>query len=496
MSDEAAPVVIDLRDVAARVRRRLFVVALGLIAGGAAAAGIIAFVTPRFDGHALMLIRTSASDPMSMVKDRMGALSELLPSNVGLGSATADELATELSLLQSRAVLAVVVDSLRLAVIPRAPERVPPSTLVDSLTYTARFTPIKLALAAGKNALPQGVVWMRHAADVKLVDREDAIDDLAERLSVRKPGGDAIEITYRARDSVTAAQVPNLLAAVYMVRRKTVDRGLNQRRLEFLAAKADSVRDDLRRSADVAAGVAQQAGAGSSPDIAARALAEEAGVLEARLSELRAGEGALDSLVNAVQNRHVDPRLLAGFPDLLRSPALNDLVAEIAKVETDRTMLLATRPATSPQAIALARARDSLIAQLQPIAAAYRQSMARQQSSMQRDLDVLHTQIDKLPRAAAAVAKEQAEMTRLAAMNAGMGAQVLSARLAALAEGGDVRVIDDAVSPRRVTFPRPLPTIALCLAAGLAAGVFFALLGAPPAAVTGSRPRPQPEPAV
>jgi len=60
-----------------------------------------------------------------------------------------------------------------------------------------------------------------------------------------------------------------------------------------------------------------------------------------------------------------------------------------------------------------------------------------------------------------------------------MGAQVLTARLAALAEGGDVRVIDEAVSPRRVTFPRPLPTIAMGLVGGAIAGFVIALLGVP-----------------
>ncbi|HEX3865994.1 MAG TPA: hypothetical protein VHV78_04545, partial [Gemmatimonadaceae bacterium] len=89
-----------------------------------------------------------------------------------------------------------------------------------------------------------------------------------------------------------------------------------------------------------------------------------------------------------------------------------------------------------------------------------------------------------------AVAKEQAEVTRLAALNAGMGAQVLTARLAALAEGGDVRVIDRAVSPRRVAFPRPLPTFAIGVAAGLTVGLFFALIGAPATTVVAVQSSP------
>ena len=112
-----------------------------------------------------------------------------------------------------------------------------------------------------------------------------------------------------------------------------------------------------------------------------------------------------------------------------------------------------------------------------------------QRTSIDRDLDRLKAQLSRLPAAAAAVAKEQAEVTRLAAMNAGMGAQVLTARLAALAEGGDVRVIDEAIAPRRVTFPRPLITVGVCVAAGILAGFFIALLGAasPPAVVTTQR---------
>jgi uncharacterized protein involved in exopolysaccharide biosynthesis len=478
MTAEAVPFVIDLREVASTLRRRALAVVVGLAAGGITAAGILLFVTPRFDGHAMMLIRTSP-DPTSMVKDKLGALSELMPSSLDLGGGAEEELATELALLQSRAVIGAVVDSLRLEVVPRNPDRVPATTIVDSVRPLDRFKPLKTAVVAGVNHLPEATIWAKRGGDIKLLDREDAIDDVVERLTVRRTGGGAVQIDFRARDSVTAERVPNLVAAVYMFRRKTVDRGLNQRRLEFLSAKADSVRSDLRHSADVLADVATRAGSGATPDIAGRALAEETGALEATLSEIRASEAALDSLVMVAPGRSFDPRRLAGVPDLVHSPAVNDLVAQIAKVETDRTVLLATRPESSPQVTALSRARDSLAAQLMPLATSYRQSLARQRHSIERDLDGLHAQLARLPGQSAAVAKEQAEVARLSAMNVGMGAQVLTARLAALAEGGDVRLIDEAVTPRRVTFPRPLPTIAICLAAGAVVGLAIALFGIP-----------------
>jgi tyrosine-protein kinase Etk/Wzc len=474
MTGEAVPLVIDLGSVAATVRRRALVVAGGVAAGLLAAVGVLLLVPPRFGGHALVLVRTSSSDPSALVKSRLGPIGELLPSSLGGGAD--QELATELSLLQSRAVLGTVVDSLRLEVVPKDPSRVAPATLVDSVRVTRRFKPQNVALVRGPNSLPFGTVWARTSAKVKLIDREDAIDELIARLDVKKSGGDAVAVNYVGRDSVTAAAVPNLAAAIYMVRRRTVDRGLNQRRLEFLAAKADSVRKDLRSSADVLASVAQENQTGTAPDIAARALADETGSLEARMSELRGSAAALDSLIAAVQTKRMDPRWLAGFPELLRSPALNDLISQIARVETERTVMLSRAAETAPSVIALAQARDSLVAQVLPIAISYRMSLGRQIASASADLQRLHAEIGRLPRQTAAVAKEQAEVTRLAQMNAGMGAQVLEARLAAMLEGGDVRVIDDAVSPRRPTFPRPLPTLAMGVLGGLLVGVALALL--------------------
>lgn len=481
MNASSTSVTLDLGEVAAAVRRRWKWIAGGALGGLVLAAVVLFVATPRFDGRAMILVRTQAPDPSSLIRGRMGPLAELMPT---LGGAGEEAIATELALLSSRAVLGAVVDSLRLQVIPRSPDRVPPAAVVDSLVSDVRFAPKKVELRAGANTLPQGTIWAKRPAKVKVLDREDAIDELAERITVKRSAGDAIEIMYRARDSATAAAVPNLVSAVYMARRRTVDRGLNQRRLEFLTAKADSVRLDLRSSADVLASVAQLNATGADPEIAARALAEKAGELEARLYEVRSTEQALDSLLAAVRARRVDPRSLAGFPDLLRSPALNDLISQIARVETERTILLGRAPETSPQVMAMAAARDSLIAQVYPIAATYRNSLARQRVQGARDLAAVREQMNRLPRQAAEFAKEQAEVTRLAQMNAGMGAQVLEARLAALVEGGDVRMIDEAVPPRRVTFPRPLPTLAMGLGAGLVLGLVVAVLGIPTAART------------
>ncbi|HEY0994977.1 MAG TPA: hypothetical protein VGD77_03200 [Gemmatimonadaceae bacterium] len=467
-----APVVLDVGAALAILRRRqrwvLVTAALGLAMGLA----VLLLAPSRFSGRTLLLIRT-APDATSLVARRAsGGLAGLLPG--GLGGSD-EELATELTLLSSRSVVGAVVDSLRLQAIP-ARDHVQPREIVDSLRLPGRFRPVSVTLAPGKNAVAGGVVWARQEAKVKLVDREDAIDAVQERLSVVRAGGDAVELRYAARDSLTAAQVPNLAAEVYIVRRRTVDRGLNQRRLEFLAAKDDSVRLELQRSASALAGAQERSGGGADPQDAGKALAERLSLLDQRISEIRAGERALDSLLEGARSGRVDARAIAGFPDLLRSPAVNDIVSQVARLDMERTVALSRSAPGAPQVQALARARDSAVAQLLPIASTYRSSLARQRLSLERDRDELRRQIGRMPRQGVGVLQERAELERLAQLNMGMGAQVLEARLAALLEGGDVRLVDPAVPPRRVTFPRPLPTLAAGLLGGLLLGVLLAFL--------------------
>jgi uncharacterized protein involved in exopolysaccharide biosynthesis len=470
---EPVPFVLDLEAVAVSLKTRARAIAIGTLLGAATGAAIVAFVPPRFDGRAMLLIRTTSIDPLSAATSKMGPLAELIPG--ALGGNTDADLSTELALLESRATLGTVVDSLRMQVVPASPGRVPAASIVDSLRLNGRFKPSKVSLTPGRQTVPLGSIWASRPAKVKLLDREDAIDQLDERLNVRRIAGNAVEITYAARDSVSAAQVPNLVANIYMARRLTVDRGLNQRRLEFLNAKADSIRGDLRSSADVLAATSQRSGVSAAPEIGARALADESTALESRLAEIRATERALDSLLKS--GSQFDVRSIAGFPDLLRSPAINEILSQMAKVNTERTVLLARVPENHPQAVAYARAADSLAALMTPIATSYRNSIGQQRASLERDLQRVGNALFRFPVASSAVLKDQAEVERLAAINLGMGAQVMEARLAAMLEGGDVRVVDAAVSPRKVSFPRPTLTLATFTFLGLLAGVAYALLG-------------------
>ena len=469
------PLETDVGTIVAEIAHGWKRIVAGVVTGVVIAAAIVLFVPARFDARALVLVRTQDTGA-SAIAGKLGALAQFAPG--GLGGALKDELETELAILQSRAVAGTVVDSLRLQIRIKSPEHAPSVALVDSLQLPNRFKPEAVTLVPGLNTVPQGKIWLKRDAPTvraRLMDREDAIDWVGENFEARKQGGDVVRVSFRARDSVTSAAVPNLAIATYLGRRKTVDRGLNQRRLEFLAAKSDSVDRDLKVAAGALRG-AQDAGGIPSLEPAARALLDQQVTLETAVGQLRGEQGAMDSLLAEASRPGADARRLAAFPSLLKSPAVNDLVSQLSRLETQRSALEATYASSSAPVRAVVQARDSLVAQLLPMARTYAQSMARQRATMEQDLSRVRARVKTLPAAAQGIVVAEARLKRLATLDAGMGAQVLDARLAALTEGGEVRLIDAAVAPRKVAFPKPLLTFALGALVGLLAGVTATLL--------------------
>lgn len=446
---------LDLAEVGDALRRGFRGIVIGGLVGVVAAVLVILFAPARFDGRALLLVRTQQLSAGTLMREQFGALAPLAGDALGLGSG-GDAIKTELALLQSRSLLGDVVDSLRLQV--RAGRR-PPVLLEVDVPRDERFKPRKISLADGSRA--------------KLVDREDAIDDLEDRLGVKVSGGDAIEISYRSRDSLSAAAVPNLVAARYLARRKTVDRGLNQRRVEFLEAQVDSVAQALREAVDAARRVGQ-GGAGLAAESAERAELEQRVAMQLQLVQARGELQALDALLSDLSSG--ESQRLAGFPSLLKSPAVNELVAELARRETERTVLLARVTERDPEAIALDSAITRLRAQLRPLADTYASALRAQVAELSTQVEASEARSRALPAAAASLYLAQGEVERLAKLNLALAAQLLEARLAALAEGGDVRLVDAAVAPRRVSFPRKATTLATGLVAGLVLGLFVALL--------------------
>ena len=440
---------LEIGDLVRALRRagpRLALMAgLGVLGG----IGFTRIVPARFDGELMLLVRTPP-DPSSLMTERLGPLAGLAG-----GAADPTDLVTEIELLRSRSLVGDVVDSLGLQ---RSAGRRALGTVPAVPLPSGRFRPRRVTV---------------DGARVRIVDREDAIDEALDRFTVTRLGGDVLALRFRARDSLTAAAFPNLVARRYLARRSTVDRGLNQRDYEFAVAKADSSRQALRRSLATLRRLQQRQGL---LDVQAvgRAEAEQAASLQAELATVQGERVALDSLLRDVRTGG-DARVLAGFPAFLKSPAVNEVVAEMSRLQTERTRLLVAQRDSTPMVRAVVAARDSLAAQLIPLASTYAASLERQQGTLLASLASQVQSRGSLAAAGERIFYAQLEVERMAATVLALEKRVLEARLAAAKEGGDVRVIDPAVPPRTVAFPKPPVAALIGALLGLALGVLWAL---------------------
>lgn len=440
-----------LQETVRRLWRRPGWVVGGALGGALLGAALLWVIPARFPGRSMVFVRTAAN-PSALMRSQLGVLGDL---GAGALAPTGGELKTEIALLESRALLGEVVDSLRLQY--RA-GREHWSIGIDTLRPPAgRFRPRK-ALIAGRR--------------VRLVDREDAITDLAKRVQIEQIGGDMLAVQVSAADSLLSAAIPNLLIARYIDRRRVVDRGTNRERVIFLRAQADSVRTALEAGTAKVRASQERSGV-LAVEVTAPALEEARQVSEARLTTLRAEAEALDGLLASLDDG--DPRRVAGNPSFVKSPALNQLVVQLAELEVERQRLLATLTPSAPLVQSTDSAIVGLRSQLVPMARTYSEGLAGQIAVESDRVASLQRSLASVPRAGETLQREQAEVEVLGKMLTAVSTQLLEARLLAIDEGGVVRVIDVAVPPRKPSFPAPVWTILLGMVLGLGLGVFVAI---------------------
>ncbi len=487
---------IDVADVARTIRRGWRALIICTMVGVLTALAVLVFAPPKYSASSSLVMRMGSDPSTSLISKLAGGLGDAAS---GVLSSTKSATETEMEILSSRAVVGPVVDSLRLQARITKPRGVPPARLIQSLSARGSFKRRKyhfertgaayrfdgpdgagVATPGAPANLPVGSITLRgsdlpNEFDLELRDREDAITRFEKHLSVDKAGGEVVRVTYRGDDSLSAASAANGLVAVYLARRTTTDRGVNQHRVEFLAAKADSAARELLVAGRELRRQQERSGV-LDPEIVGKIELEQASKLRTGLADLQMEEGALTQLISRVASGSIQPRELAAYPTFLKSPAINELITQLVQVETDRYKALETRTEKDPEVLALTASAKHIEDQLLPMAQSYSASIARQRADAQRQVDGLQSQIAGLPAAAESGLKLQRDVLRLNQVYAAVEGQLVAARLAAISEGGDVHVLDEAVAPKEPSFPRPITTMGVGLAAGVFSGVVVALL--------------------
>lgn len=493
----------DVGDLLREVVRNWRAVFGGTLLGLAVAAALVIFVPPRYGASTTVLVR-NANDPAGSLLSRIGVAGDLAGAVGGgaLGNALKSPLETELQLIKTRDVLGQVVDSLGLQARVLSPRGVPSRALVVPVPHPGSFRRVEFAFTrsvggeyevsgAGvtRRVGPGGTVTLPKVGPVTLVagplppafvlqfeDREDAITRTDDRLGVEKKGGELAELAFAGPDSITAAAVPNAIAGTYLQRRRTVDRSLNQRRYEFLAAQVDSVQAQLG-PAEESLRRQQEASGVFDPELSGRSGAEAVQELRKELVPAEAERQSVRQLLGRVAAGTLNARQIAAFPAFLKSPAINTIISQIATLETERTRLLERRTPRDPEVVAISQSIRDLEQQLEPLGRSYAVALDRQTDELRRQESQLQEQLAALPRKAEGNLRRQRDVRRLTQTLLGLQAQLIDVRLAAVAEGGQVRLVDAAAPPKKIRFPRPLPTFAIAALLGLLGGLVWAAAG-------------------
>lgn len=503
MERVAAPTteVIDLADIFRSIRNRWKLVLAVTVLGALVATAIIVWGTVRFAGVTTVVLRTGGNSGGS--SSLAAALGSLAEAGTGGISGLKSGVETEVEILQSRMIGGEVVDSLGLQAQVLSPRAFPAAHAVVDMDLPGsfrevsyRFTEVPgttprqfrfrskldsdsgIAVVGLPARLRMGTLTLAGTAPakeftLKLRDREDAITRLGQNISVGKPKSEIARLDYTADDSLLAAQVPNLLLERYLDRRRGVDRGANQRRAEFLAAKVDSV--GLALAAAEAALRAEREGTGViDPLTMGRVELENANRLRNQLTDLQVQEGALKRLLDEVSTGKATPRSLASYPPYIGSGAIGGIVSNLIAVETERQGALQIVTEADIGVRNLTERARALEAQLLPLAQSTLSSISSEKNSLQQRLDATQRAVIGLPRAAEAYGRLERGIIDRAKIYALLQAQLVDARLAAITEGGEVRGLDQATTPKFRKFPKKKVTLAAGLGGGLMLGLFLA----------------------
>lgn len=360
---------IDLADIFRSIRNGWRIILGVTVVTTAIGIAILLYFPPSYSGKASVVLKTgNNSGPGGGLAAALGSLTEMSSAAGGGGalSGLKSGIDTEVEILNSRALARAVVDSLDLQAAITKPAGTPiPVVLSDvdiegsfkKKLYTFEPVPGKAgsyrfsapgdsgeATTGVPTRLAIGTMTLAPTAPkdgfkITFRDVEDATTRLNDRFKIQKPKSEVAHMEYRGDDSVSAAAVPNLLINFYMDRRKGVDRGTNQRRAEFLAAKVDSVGKALS-AAERALRLERESSGLIDPELVGRVAYENENRLRASLIELQVQEGALRQLVADVKSGTATPRQLASYPPYLGAGPVSNIVSTLIGVETERLSLL------------------------------------------------------------------------------------------------------------------------------------------------------------
>jgi capsular exopolysaccharide synthesis family protein len=473
------------------VRNRLLILACTIVVTGAVGWYTIR-QTPSFDASTTIRIQ-----------DREPNLPDIYRT-ISSGVA-GSEIATEMLVLESRALKEDAAALLGLQLYLIDPTRVARETLLDHIAVTpnapqnqyrlerrpdGRFAifiadstrQVTVSEAGGAVRLPGVSFDLRPDAshyqqlEIGIQSPDDAVDRLAS-ISVSQPQHDAniVSLSYSDPDSLIVREVPNLIASRYLARRQSVQSAEASGTAQFLHEQLGRVSSEL-----------------SEAEQAFRSFREREQVLDptvetssgvARLITKEAERGSLEAERQALSKSLADIdkgstapgspspyRRLIGLPFLLRNEAASALLSALIAAENEKAALLSATAKDPDMKVQQAKIAD-LEEQLHSITTTYLQGLSNQVASLDATLATYGRELNTIPRKQLEYARLDRNVKSLETVYNLLQGRLNEAEIAVAVRDASIQVVDSAVTPTAPSSPRP----AINLAAGLAVGLMLGL---------------------
>jgi capsular exopolysaccharide synthesis family protein len=483
-----------------------------LIAGTAAVCVVLALIfsalqSPQYDSQASLRVyqdRTSAT----RLSPELSALTGL--AGVGrLGSG----IETERWVLQSRRIIAPVVDSLALHVQLKRPV-VPRSQIFSELlvisepvpgditlrrrangAYSVDFEPtdpasppvsIPAEMVPGVAANIGGVILTLNQSvsdrriQVRVTSSQRALEFVHARLSVEQlgRGSDILSVRFRGPDRELAAAVPNTISDAFLRYRLTASRSDAQRRAEFLRqqvarydAELAAAEEDVRafREREQIISVEGQA------TEQVRRMAQ----LQVRHDELVEEWNALNGLLQRLESAGDDDsseryRSLAAFPVFFNNRTIQVMLESLIELENRRAELTVLRTARSIDVQAIDGRIAELEQQLFTTVENYRTSLDSQLASITGTLNEFMSRLGTVPAVEVEFARFVRRQRLLTDIHSQLTLTLRETEVEEAIEPAQIELLDPAVQPLRASAPRPALNLLVGGVLGLILGLGFA----------------------
>lgn len=417
-----------------------------------------------------------------------------------------DGVATEIQVLQSRALAAQVVDSLRLQVQVASPSTARRSALLSAMRVAPDVTPATYrfsreddgrftvtdvgsgerigSFAPGETVrIPEGELVLARTArrtpefDIAIDSRQGAAAALAGSIDVSQPDRDAhvIHVSYEGRDPELVRDIPNVLAAHFITLRRDMHSSEARTTAEFLRGQLGTIKGQLTEAENRLQSFREQQQVVDLPVEASTQVARQA-QMEAARSSMEAERASLAALIGEARREVRTPgdvspyRRLVAFPSLLRNEATTQLLSTLTEVEGQRADLLRRRKETDPDVVALTERIRSLESQLGSLVTTYQQGLSSQVASIDNTLGTFSRRMDRIPGKQLEYARLSRQTKVLDDMYVLLQARLKEAEITQAVQDPSVRIMDTAELPGPQSSHRGL-LVGMAGIAGLLVGV-------------------------